>query len=75
MSKKSDHSQRRRSSFSCGNGACVEIVVESGAVHIRDSKDPDGPWLTLSRSRWTAFVREMKADGYGMTEPHGRQVR
>ncbi|GAA2274868.1 MULTISPECIES: DUF397 domain-containing protein [Kitasatospora] len=47
----------RKSSYSGGNGACVEIAVPSGAtVAVRDSKDPQGPQLHFSRAAWAAFA-------------------
>ncbi|MFJ9030787.1 DUF397 domain-containing protein [Streptomyces sp. NPDC102274] len=50
-----------KSSFS-GNGGnnCVEwapaYVADSGVVPVRDSKDPEGPVLTLTPTAWTDFV-------------------
>lgn len=38
-------------------GNCVEVAVDAGAVHVRDSKAPDGPRLTVSPAAWSAFVR------------------
>ncbi|PWI46083.1 DUF397 domain-containing protein [Streptomyces sp. ICBB 8177] len=48
----------RKSKYS-GNqrGECVEVAVCPSAVHVRDSKDPDGPALTFDPVRWSAFVR------------------
>jgi hypothetical protein len=40
----------RKSSHSTSEGECVEVAaLPSGAVGVRDSKDPDGPRLMLSR--------------------------
>jgi Domain of unknown function (DUF397) len=40
----------RKSSRSGDQGACVEVAAfPSGSVGVRDSKDPAGPHLTLSR--------------------------
>ncbi|MBP2472979.1 hypothetical protein JOF53_001851 [Crossiella equi] len=50
----------RRSSHSSGNGEnCVEIAFPPDAVAIRDSKNPDGPALTLSRAAFAAFLRTL----------------
>ncbi|MCH0542367.1 DUF397 domain-containing protein [Streptomyces sp. MUM 203J] len=52
-----------KSSYSGGNGACVEVkspVVASIAV--RDSKVPAGPSLTFVGDAWNAFVREVRAE-------------
>ncbi|CAL9294861.1 MULTISPECIES: DUF397 domain-containing protein [unclassified Streptomyces] len=51
-----------KSSYSGGNGACVEVkspVVASIAV--RDSKVPAGPSITFVPGAWNAFVREVGA--------------
>ncbi|NEA57937.1 DUF397 domain-containing protein [Streptomyces sp. SID13666] len=32
------------------------VAAHPQAVHIRDSKDPDGPALTVSPAAWTRFV-------------------
>ncbi len=47
-----------KSSYS-GNegGACLEVAVTPGAIHIRDSKAPARAGLTVSAPEWAAFVR------------------
>ncbi|MCZ1007345.1 DUF397 domain-containing protein [Streptomyces lydicus] len=46
-----------KSSYSgSAGGDCVEVATCPHAVHVRDSKDPDGPALTLSAPAWTAFI-------------------
>ncbi|MFG2310285.1 DUF397 domain-containing protein [Streptomyces sp. NPDC048566] len=47
-----------KSSHSGGNdgNSCVELAVTSGAVHVRDSKDVEGPRLALGAGAWAAFV-------------------
>lgn len=49
----------RRSSRSGTNGACVEVATLPGRVLVRDSKDPDGPWLTLTPADWRSFLRSV----------------
>ncbi|MUN35767.1 DUF397 domain-containing protein [Actinomadura litoris] len=40
----------RKSTHSTGNGGdCVEVARAPGGVAVRDSKDPGGPRLLLSR--------------------------
>ncbi|MFD7920685.1 DUF397 domain-containing protein [Streptomyces sp. NPDC059740] len=52
----------RKSSYSGGNGACVELAVPgAGAIAIRDSKNPDGPRLAFADATWGVFVREIGA--------------
>jgi xanthine/CO dehydrogenase XdhC/CoxF family maturation factor len=47
-----------KSSYSGTQGdSCVEIAVTEEAVHVRDSKDKDGPHLTLGRDEWARFVQ------------------
>ncbi|MFD7590282.1 DUF397 domain-containing protein [Kitasatospora sp. NPDC059811] len=47
----------RKSSYSSNEGAaCVEVAETTAAVHVRDSKDKDGPQLTFSPAAWQAFV-------------------
>ncbi|MEE1768039.1 DUF397 domain-containing protein [Streptomyces sp. JV185] len=47
----------RKSSHSGSEGGqCVEIAAHPAAIHIRDSKDPDGPVLTVAPTTWTAFA-------------------
>ncbi|MFH8338953.1 DUF397 domain-containing protein [Streptomyces sp. AM6-12] len=47
-----------KSSYSGGNdgNSCVELAVTSGTVHVRDSKDTDGPRLALTPEAWAEFV-------------------
>jgi len=51
----------RRSSYSGGNGNCVEVTdAAPGVVAVRDSKDPEGPKLTFTPEQWTAFTHSLK---------------
>ncbi|MEV0262235.1 DUF397 domain-containing protein [Streptomyces sp. NPDC050617] len=46
-----------KSSYSTDQGgACVEVAPCRAAVHVRDSKVPDGPQLVLSPDAWAAFT-------------------
>ncbi|WTB91112.1 DUF397 domain-containing protein [Streptomyces cellulosae] len=47
-----------RSSYSSsGDGNdCVEVAIAPGTVHVRDSKAPDGPRLTVTSAAWSRFV-------------------
>ncbi|MFG3656604.1 DUF397 domain-containing protein [Streptomyces sp. NPDC047706] len=47
-----------RSSYSGGTDgeSCVEIAVAPRTIHVRDSKQTDGPHLGLTPQAWTAFV-------------------
>lgn len=47
----------RKSSYSSEQGgACVEVAAHPRAVHVRDSKNPEGPVLTLAPTTWAAFT-------------------
>ncbi|NED91526.1 DUF397 domain-containing protein [Streptomyces sp. SID11233] len=47
----------RKSSYSSEEGgACVEVAAHSRAIHVRDSKNPEGPALTLAPTAWAAFT-------------------
>ncbi|WP_037912122.1 DUF397 domain-containing protein [Actinacidiphila yeochonensis] len=47
----------RKSSHSTEQGGdCVEVAAHQTAVHVRDSKDPDGPMLTFTPAEWAAFA-------------------
>ncbi|MFE9539591.1 DUF397 domain-containing protein [Streptomyces sp. NPDC006691] len=50
----------RKSSYSGDEGgACVEVAAHPAAIHVRDSKNPDGPALTLNPTAWRTFVAEL----------------
>ncbi|WP_145764012.1 DUF397 domain-containing protein [Streptomyces brevispora] len=47
-----------KSSYSAGNGGdCVEIATVHASVYIRDSKQADGPVLSVGSAGWAQFVR------------------
>ena len=49
-----------KSSYSSGTdgNSCVEIAVAPRTIHIRDSKNLDGPRLTVAPTAWSAFVSQ-----------------
>lgn len=47
-----------KSSFSQGNGECVEILRTGESIRVRDSKDPSGPVLAFTHGEWRAFLAE-----------------
>ncbi|MFF4344985.1 DUF397 domain-containing protein [Kitasatospora sp. NPDC001540] len=66
MSKATDELTWRKSSYSGGSGACVEIAVPTTATTaIRDSKDPSGPQLRFSNDAWVAFATAVAAGEFG----------
>lgn len=62
-----ENAEWHRSSYSAGNGACVEIALVEEVVAVRDSKDTGRPALVFSPRGWRAFLRTA-TDG----RPHQR---
>ena len=58
----------RKSSYSNGSGgSCVEIAVLTDAagehdIAVRDSKNPQGPVLTVTARYWRDFITAIKAN-------------
>jgi hypothetical protein len=51
----------RKSRYSNGQAECVEVARNlPGIVAVRDSKDPGGPKLPVTREAWRAFTARMK---------------
>ncbi|MFF9770620.1 DUF397 domain-containing protein [Streptomyces sp. NPDC053086] len=49
----------RKSSYSAGEGNCVEVAdTAPGGRAVRDSKQDNGPLLTVSRDSWHAFIQQ-----------------
>ncbi|MFJ5971507.1 DUF397 domain-containing protein [Streptomyces sp. NPDC093060] len=46
-----------KSSFSSASGDdCIEVAHTPATIHIRDSKDKQGPQLALSPTTWADFL-------------------
>lgn len=46
-----------KSSYSDGEGGqCLEVAVTPSAIHLRDSKTPEAPHVTVAPSAWDAFL-------------------
>jgi hypothetical protein len=55
----------RKSSYSGGNGNCVEIASNlPGACAVRDSKNPTGPALVFTPGEWSVFLRGIKSGAF-----------
>ncbi|WP_021595351.1 DUF397 domain-containing protein [Actinomadura welshii] len=52
--RKSGHSDHQ-------GGDCVEVADLAAAIGVRDSKDPDGPRLTLSKAAWGTLTADIKS--------------
>ncbi|MBO2448713.1 DUF397 domain-containing protein [Actinomadura barringtoniae] len=51
---------RKASRSNDTGGACVELASLGKAVAVRDSKDPEGPYLAFERSDFGALVHRLK---------------
>jgi hypothetical protein len=46
-----------KSSYSSsGSGDCLEVAARPDTIHIRDSKNRQGPELRVSPTAWSAFL-------------------
>lgn len=50
-----------KSSYSSGEGQCVEVAAMPGTIAARDSKSPEGPALVVTPDGWTGFIRGVAA--------------
>lgn len=53
-----------KSSYSAAQGNCIEVGRLEDAVVVRDSKDPDGPVLSLTRTQWATFIQALKTGAF-----------
>lgn len=49
-------------SDSSNGNDCVEVAVAVPTIHIRDSKNPTGPGLTVTATAWADFVSYASED-------------
>ena len=46
-----------KSSYSTDDGpACVEVAATPGTIHVRDSKNVQGPQIVFAPEAWAGFV-------------------
>ncbi|SHK78962.1 DUF397 domain-containing protein [Actinacidiphila paucisporea] len=51
-----------KSSHSSGSsGDCIEVATCPDTVHVRDSKDKEGPQLAFSPTEWSTFIAYARA--------------
>lgn len=48
-----------------GDGNCVEVAELPGRVVMRDSKDPGGTGLAVTRDEWQAFLSSVRSGELG----------
>jgi hypothetical protein len=51
----------RKSTYSGSEAQCVEVGNATGHVKVRDTKDRQGPVLTVSTEAWHRLTAEIKA--------------
>ncbi|MDH6131024.1 hypothetical protein P3T37_000391 [Kitasatospora sp. MAA4] len=62
MKQEIRRAQWRKSTYSNGQGDCIEVADGFvGVMPVRDSKDPDGPTLLFPSDAWRAFVAGVRA--------------
>jgi Domain of unknown function (DUF397) len=44
----------------CNGGACIRVAPSGERIVLGDSKDPNGPILSYTRSEWHAFITGIK---------------
>jgi hypothetical protein len=56
------HLTWRKSTHSGGNGGdCIEVAsIDKPLVAVRDSKNPDGPKLSLTPRGWQSFIHRVR---------------
>lgn len=45
----------------CESSHCVEVLPLKTMTKIRDSKDPNGPWLSFTTEEFDQFIGAVKA--------------
>ena len=51
---------RKSSASNNTTGNCVEVALAvTGEIAVRNSRDPQGPWLVFTRDEWAAFTAGM----------------
>jgi hypothetical protein len=53
----------RKARASTPENYCVEALVESDTIHLRDSKGPQDVQLRFGRSSWTTFLEGLNHSG------------
>lgn len=53
----------RTSSYSSGEGQCVEVAPIQDGVALRDSKNPSGGVLRFSGQQWAVFTLGLEPRG------------
>jgi hypothetical protein len=55
-----------KSSYTNGQGNCVEVAALADRVAVRDSKDPDGLVLAVTPDEWLSFADGVQAGEFDL---------
>jgi hypothetical protein len=55
----------RTSSYTAGNGACVEVATQPCEVLIRDTKNRAGGMLSVGHAEWRALLQATRTAEIG----------
>jgi hypothetical protein len=55
-----------RKSSASGNGGCVEVAFDASEVHVRDTENRQGGFLSVSPSAWSDLVEAIRHGHYDM---------
>jgi hypothetical protein len=53
----------RKSSYSGSEANCLEVSNAGGRIGVRDTKDRQGPALTVTADAWCRFMNGIKGQG------------
>jgi uncharacterized protein DUF397 len=59
MQDELSRAQWKKSSYSGNSGNCVEVANLGAWVAVRDSKDPQGSVLVVTRGEWQMFIENL----------------
>ncbi|MGH3853462.1 MAG: DUF397 domain-containing protein [Pseudonocardiaceae bacterium] len=62
---------RKSSTSASPHGDCVQVTPTQGHVWVRDSKNPLGPALGLTREGWSAFLGSVRRDEFVLLQASG----
>ncbi|MEV0161577.1 DUF397 domain-containing protein [Nonomuraea fuscirosea] len=49
-----------KKSTKSASGDCVEVAITAAAVHVRNTRDRQGPMLTFGPDEWQGFIDGLK---------------
>ena len=55
-------------SSASGSGTCVEVRIAAEHVHVRDTKDRQGAFLTFTHGEWRAFLAGVRLGEFDIAE-------